>query len=196
MPTHDQDQASASQAPLSPYGRKQAQALARYMRRHQVDTVYSSVYRRARETAGAIREAVRGPLFEDSRFNEQVLARERLDQATAKEIKRRMLEDPDHVPPGGTSLRDSVDDFLRALDDVERASHGHACIVSHGFLMEAALRRRFKLDPGTHLAEGSVTILRVVSGETDVLAYNVQPFFRLRVWNRLATSVRRILEPK
>lgn len=184
------DQEDAARVPLSSYGVEQAHYLARFMRSRGVTAVYSSIYERSKQTAEIIHAKTGGEFIVDERFNEQALSRAKLDQRTAKDIKRRMLEDPHHVPEGGQSLSQSIDLFLQALSDAAQSPHKNICIVSHAFLMEAALQRGLELPTAPKFAEGALAELKVREGNMQLMKSNFQPFLFLRIRRKVETNIR------
>ena len=185
LPTDDLDQERAAKASLTSVGRRQARALARYLRARGVESIYSSVFERSKETGRIIYTHTGGVFSFDERLNEQVLARTLLKGHEAKSIKRRMLEDPHFVPDGGQSLAQSIEQFLFFLDEICHSPHRHICVVSHGFLMQAALRRRFQLSETPQLQEGSVTIIVYRHGQMRLSEVNVRPYFMPRAEEKM-----------
>jgi len=192
-PSENLNQVEAAEVALTPYGIRQAEALGSFLRSREIDAIYSSVYKRAKETSAIIAEQIQGRLFFDERLNEQALARDRLDKKVAKDIKRRMLSEPEYVPDGAQSLRESIDKFLAALNEILESPYSRICIVSHGFLMEAALRKR--LGPiFTHkLSEGSITVVSFCNGDIQIEMANHRPFLLLRTQRRIFEIVKKLL---
>lgn len=181
LPSDNMDAETASQVRLTKYGARQARALGRFLRRKKVDAVYSSIFQRSKETGEIIHSFTGGTYVIDDRLNEQVVARAQIGKLEAKELKQQMLDDPHFFPEGGQSLLQSINLFLQVIDEVSNSKYSRICIVSHAFLMQAALQRKFDLAIAPQLAEGSISILRVEGDILNLYACNIQPYTFLRL---------------
>ena len=193
LPSDDLDQECAARVPLTPFGVQQAHALGRFLRSQNVEAVYTSIFDRSKETAEIIHSHTGGYFAVDERLNEQVLARGRLDKVDAKEIKQRMLEDPYFIPDSGQSLLQSIELFSSSLDEKIGSSHQRICIVSHGFLMQAALHRRFVLAKAPELAEGSVSVIEFDGEQLKLVHHNLRPYTFLRAKQKGKDLLRQML---
>lgn len=120
--------AEGADPPLSPLGRRQAERLAKRVRRVGADAVYSSPHRRAVETAGIIGEGVRV----DPRF---------------VEIELELGEGGDlQFKESAASVAERV---RAAIDDIVEAHHGkHVVVVTHGVALMAYITDVLRLEPG------------------------------------------------
>jgi broad specificity phosphatase PhoE len=120
--------AEGADPPLSPTGRKQAERLAKRVRRVGAKLIYSSPYRRAVETARIIGEDVR----EDSRLVEIKLE---LNDDNSLDFK----ETPISV----------VERMRAAIDDIVAAHPGErVVVVTHGVALMAYISDTLRLEPG------------------------------------------------
>ncbi len=175
----------AARVTLTPFGFQQARAVARFLKSRAISVTYTSVFERSKQTARVIQEETNARVVVDERLNEQVLSQSRIDKQKAKEIKRQLLTNLDSEPEGGQSLRAAIDLFVDAITEYASQSEKNVCVVSHGFLMQAALQRMCKLDYAPQLGEGSVTILAFRKGEPRLIATNIRPFVFLRLRARV-----------
>jgi 2,3-bisphosphoglycerate-dependent phosphoglycerate mutase len=123
-----QGMSDADDPPLSPLGRKQAELLAKRVRRLKPAAVYSSPYRRALETARAITDDVRV----DDRLVEMDMT---LGDNGAFELKE--------LPAG------VIERMSAAIRDITRVNEGQRVIVvGHGAAMIVFLTHVLRLEPG------------------------------------------------
>jgi broad specificity phosphatase PhoE len=148
LPERDAD------VPLSDTGRRQAEALGAWLRRHpdqpRPDLVVSSPYRRALHTARLSLEGLPVPVDQDERLRERDLGL--FDGLTGRGIRARHPEEAQrrsrlgkfyYQPPSGESWVDvvlRVRSFLRDLADTE-CEHAwlfthQAVIMAHRFVLE------------------------------------------------------------
>jgi probable phosphoglycerate mutase len=122
------DLTTTEDPPLSSLGRQQAGRLAERVRRVRHAAVYSSPYRRAKETARAITDDVR----EDKRLVEMELE---VSEDGAFDFKE---------PSSAVVAR-----MRAAIDDIATAHAGHrVVVVSHGAAIIAYLSDVLQLEPG------------------------------------------------
>lgn len=138
--------------PLSPLGRKQAELLAKRLRKLQPSAIYSSPYRRALETARTIADDV----HVDDRLIEMAM-----DLGDGGELNFKEL--PDSV----------IERMSAAIDDIARNHPDERVIVvAHGAAMIVFLTHVLRLEPG-HLRIlpyfTSVNVVRVL-GDRQIVA--------------------------
>ena len=120
--------AEASDPPLSPLGRGQAERLAERVRRVGASAIYSSPHRRAIETARILGEHVR----EDPRLVE-------IELDLGEEGKLEFKE----------SAASVVERMRAAVDDIVKAHPGqHVVVVTHGVALIAYISDVLHLQPG------------------------------------------------
>lgn len=135
-------------APLSSWGRIQAQCVAQRLADRPFDALYTSHLQRARDTAAAISETTGLQPVVDKRFSELFFGR------FEGEPVRALAEDPSGFGhkwqkdparkrfPGGENLRELAIRGWDGLDEVYAAHpDGHVLIVAHMFLISALLCR-------------------------------------------------------
>lgn len=137
----------ATDNPLNPHGRAQAEALARHVAVHypNISAVYTSPLRRARETAQIVAHYLgQIPIREDPGLAEYNLgAWEGLTYEELRYEKRlwdRMRTDPHWAPPGGESAYQFATRVLDAFRRIARRHPGETIlVVSHGGAIATAL---------------------------------------------------------
>ena len=152
---HCQSQANAEgriegkgDSPLSEAGRAQAKAVAAFIAAQRIDSavLIASSQMRAHETAAAIGEACGWAHIQDHRIREGELGW--MEDLPYAEVGRHMREhgltELNHHVHGGESL-EAVGERLWAALEAAMAGHDDVVIlVSHGYSIQALLRR---LDP-------------------------------------------------
>jgi probable phosphoglycerate mutase len=152
---HCQSQANAEgriegkgDSPLSEEGRRQAVAVAAFIAERTLGeaTLIASSQARAIATAGAIAAACGWTAAHDHRIREGELGW--MEDLSYVEVGRHMAErrvkELDADLHGGESLATVADRFWEALDEAIAASDSALVMVSHGYAIQALLRR---LDP-------------------------------------------------
>ena len=152
---------------LTPEGRSQAEALARWLAELPIRRVVTSPLRRASQTADRIAAAARVPLRADPRLREQSFGdwegMSRSEVMARSEADRERLQawesDPGVAPPGGESLTAVGDRVLDLVTELARGDDATVALVSHvgpiKALLAAALGlrvdqvRRLFLDPAS-----------------------------------------------
>lgn len=108
-------------SPLTPAGEKQAAAGAKKLKREKVDAIFSSQFRRARETADILSEALGVAVTEDARINEYHIG-PLFEGKTITEFHDQWGDRAKRVneaPPGGETwldIRQRMFNFLHELD--------------------------------------------------------------------------------
>ena len=121
--------------PLSPRGRRQAQALARALKGEELTAIYSSDLARAVETAEPLANLIGLPVNSTNAFRERSVgvmegltfedaARQHPDQYAA--LLRRDFE---HVLTGGESYRQLLDRAWQKLDEIIAENQGGRIVV-------------------------------------------------------------------
>lgn len=128
------------QVPLTPWGRRQAEALARRLSRAPLAGVYCSDLPRTRETAAPVAAAhglpvVPLPGLREANFGQWSGLTYDEIHARAPDALERWLADPERsAPPGGESLGDLRRRVLASLPRVDGAA-----VVTHGGPLRALL---------------------------------------------------------
>jgi len=130
-------------APLTDVGMGQALALANFLSDFPVDTIVTSAYRRARETAEPLAEFLHLGIETDPRLNERVLSPYPIDNW--REVVRDSLADPDLRASGGESANDVLRRSWPALHDLLGGSAELPVVITHGNLLALVLH---SIDPG------------------------------------------------
>jgi len=137
----------ATDHPLNERGRRQAVALAEYIAQAypDVEAIYTSPLKRARETAQAVAEKLAGvPVHVDQGLSEYNLGE--WEGLTYEELRyerrlwERMAEDPHWAPPGGESAYRFATRVVQALQRIAAQHPGaKVLVVSHGGALATAL---------------------------------------------------------
>jgi alpha-ribazole phosphatase len=145
-----------SDAPLSPLGARQAEALAAALADERFDLIVSSDLRRARQTAEPVARRHDAPLRLDADLREVAMGdwEGRTDAELASDYPDQLArwhEDPlTFAPPGGETVEQLRDRAARALERC-RADHGDGSVlwVTHGGLIGVLLCHLLQI-PLTH----------------------------------------------
>ncbi|UCD57393.1 MAG: histidine phosphatase family protein [Candidatus Hydrogenedentota bacterium] len=144
-----------SDSELNATGRRQAEAIARYLSNTKIEAIYSSTLSRAYETARIIAKyhdaAVQrtDALRELNQGEFEGLALTELVANHADFLERWFREPADLKVPGGESLREMQTRAWSALEKVaEKHSDGNVVVVGHNLCNIALLCRIMKLDLG------------------------------------------------
>ncbi len=142
---HGQSQGNAegrfgghTDTPLSPLGRRQAEATAKTLAAEKVTAVYASDLRRAVETAKPLAELARAPLITSEALRERsVGVMEGLTFAEAaaqhpEQYQALLQRDFDHVLLGGESYRQMLDRAAATLDEtIQKHRGGRIALFTH-----------------------------------------------------------------
>jgi broad specificity phosphatase PhoE len=159
--------------PLTALGRRQAEAAATWLARAPVDELYSSPYRRARETAARIaaragREVEVVPELEEVKVGELAGRSDEESRGIFERVYSRWLaRDPDVRFPGGESLGEACARFALFLARVAGGPEDRTVVaVGHGGMPETVLPVLLGLEPGVSRAVGhaAITTLRLDAG--------------------------------
>jgi 2,3-bisphosphoglycerate-dependent phosphoglycerate mutase/probable phosphoglycerate mutase len=174
---------SSADRPLTPYGQRQAQALARFFAPRQVDVIVHSGLSRPEFTAQAIAAGRPLPLAADLRWREvahgdwEGLTYRQVLQRYPQDAARRAADPLHHAPQGGESLARMADRVRQAWDDLIRQYAGlRVVVVTHAGPIQALLcmtmgvpliqHWRWRVDLGSASALDcypNTTILRVLN---------------------------------
>src|SRR5690348_6285004 len=121
--------------PLSPRGRRQAQATARALKDEELSAIYSSDLARAVETAEALSALTGLPINPTSAFRERsvgVMEGLTFEDAAEKhpdQYAALLRRDFEHVLTGGESYRQLLDRAWQKLDQIIKQHHGGTIVV-------------------------------------------------------------------
>jgi broad specificity phosphatase PhoE len=168
----------ARRAPLSAWGRKQAEAAGRFLRGKGVGLVITSQYARAQETAQAIARVCGARLIIDERLSEW---------EPVESLKKGMLADAVRALRRGESLSSPVsEDYESSTLRVRGALDGEyaedaVCIVAHELILQNLLMSLTGADEAPPLALASVSCLETTDRGWRVVYANkkLRPFSRL-----------------
>lgn len=125
--------------PLSPYGKRQAEALARVLGRESVHAVYASDLRRTRETAAILAQPLGLPVQHAAQWRE--ISFGAWEGLTMDEIQQRAGQaftdwraNPMHLaPPGGETLAQVTERLQSALESLTATGQERTVLlVAHG----------------------------------------------------------------
>jgi 2,3-bisphosphoglycerate-dependent phosphoglycerate mutase/probable phosphoglycerate mutase len=180
----------ASGSPLTPFGLRQAEALAQRLRRIPFKVVITSPTTRARQTAEAILGDREAPLVEDARWAETNHGRwEGLTYAEVRarfpqEAAARFADALHGRPSGGESLAEVAERVAEAWPALLRQNPGgRILLVTHATPIQLILCALSGLAPTQHwhwrIDLGSVTAIDVYGGGAIVRMVNEVPKLRL-----------------
>ena len=121
--------------PLSPRGRRQAQALARALKDEEITAIYSSDLARALETAQPLANLVGLPVNSTTAFRERSvgvmegLTFENAAQQHPEQYAALLRRDFEHVLTGGESYRQLLDRAWQKLDEIIAENQGGKLVV-------------------------------------------------------------------
>src|SRR6476469_8947702 len=121
--------------PLSPRGRRQAQATARALKDEELTAIYTSDLARAVETAEALATLTGLPINPTSAFRERSvgvmegLTFEDAAQTHPEQYAALLRRDFEHVLTGGESYRQLLDRARQKLDDIIEENRGGKIVV-------------------------------------------------------------------
>lgn len=139
---HCESSGQAGEAPLTPKGHAQAEALAERLAAHPIDRLVSSSYRRAQQTIAPFAARSGLSIELEPRLVERRLSPEPIPDW--REVVRRSFDELDFAVSGGESGRETLERGWAALEDVLGAGHTLPVVVSHGQLISLLLSR---IDP-------------------------------------------------
>ena len=137
MIRHCQSTGQAPDAPLTPEGHMSAVALTETLTRIGVSALYSSPYRRARETLAPYSNQTGLEVKLDARLRERTLASQDLPD-WRDQIAKSFL-DRDHRAPGGESFNEVAARATAALSEIAKAGHRAPAVATHGNLLSALI---------------------------------------------------------
>lgn len=170
---------SRTDLPLSPQGRRQAEALSRFLRDHPVSAVFSSPSSRCMETAALLEGAPAAVPCEALREVDVG----QWENLTFEEIRARFPEDyrarGAHIgtaaPPGGESFLAAGRRLDACLRELLSSTQGDLAIVSHGGVIRGFLCLALGLSPD------EVFSLRQPRGGMSTVAFDGEAFRVLSV---------------
>ncbi len=140
-------------SPLTPKGVSQAQALARRLARENFSALYCSDLGRACQTAQIISAVTGHRVSPDARLRERNLGI--FQGLTTEEIRttadpdlyeRYRTRDPDHVLPGGESIRQQIERNIACFEELAKKHLGESIVVvTHGGVLSGFFRHVLSL---------------------------------------------------
>lgn len=133
---------------LTKTGVSQAELAGRYLTSTGILHVYSSHYKRAKQTAEIISELTKTTISTDLHFGERVLFIRDVSSGLAKKEFIKSQKDWDYKTNGGESLNESVVRFSKGVNNIIRSSDlSTVAIVTHGRILQSYLKQIF-IDSG------------------------------------------------
>ena len=139
---HCQSSGQDPDAALTEIGRKQAEALARFLSDYPIDMIVSSSYTRAQQSIEPFAANVGLPVHLDHRLVERTLSGSPIDNW--REVVRDSFEDLELRVSGGESAREVLDRGWAAITELIDSGHQFPIAVTHGNLLSLILN---SLDP-------------------------------------------------
>lgn len=134
-------------SPLTPFGRKQASAAARFFSNNPFSIIYSSDLGRAHETARIISDKTGKKIIADPRLRErhlgifQGLTGIELKNLYPDEYKAFKNFDPDYMIPNGESARQRYERSMHCLNEISLKHTGETIVVvCHGGVLDGLFR--------------------------------------------------------
>ena len=134
---HCQSSGQDPDAALTDIGRKQAEALARFLSDYPIDMIVSSSYARARQSIEPFAADAGLPIHLDHRLIERTLSGSPIDNW--REVVRDSFEDLELRIPGGESAREVLDRGWAAITELLDGGHQLPIAVTHGNLLSLIL---------------------------------------------------------
>ena len=129
---------------LTKTGVSQAELAGRYLTSTGILHVYSSHYKRAKQTAEIISELTKTTISTDLHFGERVLFIRDVSSGLAKKEFIKSQKDWDYETNGGESLNESVVRFSKGVNNIIRSSDlSTVAIVTHGRILQSYLKQIF-----------------------------------------------------
>lgn len=164
---------------LSEYGRKEARVLGRKMSRYNIERIFTSPLKRARETAEII--APKGvDIVEDERLVEWAPSHT-LVGSEYKKARDEGRDNPDAVISDGESFNGAADRFLSFLNELDEVSYKNVAVVSHALAMEALIKHLFRLEKPVHVDTASVTLITKEGGNFHLKYIGKKPITAARI---------------
>lgn len=139
-------------SPLTPRGLSQARALAARLMNQRFSALYSSDLGRAYETAQIVAAATGHSVVPDARLRErnlgifQGLTSEEIRTAYPEEHELYRARDPDHLLPGGESLRRQVERNVACFEELAQKHLVESIVVvTHGGVLSGLFRHVLSL---------------------------------------------------
>jgi broad specificity phosphatase PhoE len=160
---------------LSELGWAQSRAVAGVLAAADIEAIYASPLRRARQTAEAIAARTGLPIQSDPRLMEvdvgvfQERIRAELDRDCSEALARWSSGDPDARLPGGESRRELAARGREAFAAIARSGRRRVAVVSHGGLLVTTIKSLLGIplsEPPLALQNGSITRLAIESDGT------------------------------
>lgn len=174
----------AQDVPLSPEGRRQAEALALWARDKEIQAVYSSPLLRCRQTADILAGEYTPVYLEDGLREVDTgawtgLAFEEIKARWPAEYGRRGRELGTFPPPGGESFQQAGARMERTAARLLAQSQGNLVVVAHGGINRGWLCRLLGRSPNQVMALpqpwGGLTQVRVDGDRLTVERLGVRP---------------------
>jgi broad specificity phosphatase PhoE len=135
---HGKKEAVRGDAPLSPQGKREAQATADVLRALPIRAVYTSPLLRAKQTAALIAASCGLAVLEEARLRERANWGDLPGQSLAQfvEMWDRSTHDPTYIPPVGDSARQAGMRMDQLLREVAACTPSEQVVmVTHGGLI-------------------------------------------------------------
>ena len=170
-----------SDVPLSELGLRQSEAVAAALAEEAIEAVHASPLQRAMQTAEPVAQKLGLQIQTDPKLMEvhagtfQDKLRVDLEEQYPEEMARWRSGDPDFPLPGGETRRQLMQRGYEAFEQIHRAGHEQAVVVTHGGLLAAALKALLDIPAQRHpfvLHNGSITQLDLSDGQVKLLSAN------------------------
>ncbi|MCM3122304.1 histidine phosphatase family protein [Mesobacillus sp. AQ2] len=125
-------------SPLTEHGRKQALALVDFFKHKEIDSIYSSPFKRAIDTIKPLANSKGIEVLEDERLGERVLSTVNLEDW--REKLKQTFEDFELVFEGGESTSAAMKRAKSLIEDLLCSDDGHILLVSHGNMTTLLMR--------------------------------------------------------
>ncbi|TLS38136.1 histidine phosphatase family protein [Pseudalkalibacillus caeni] len=172
---HCEAEGQEQEAPLTPTGRKQAEALADFLEPLNIDRIVSSPFLRALQSIEPLAIRIDEQMYLDDRLAERKLCDREIDDWLEK--LKASFEDMDICLEGGESSNEAMDRVVEALEESIRTKDEHIVFVLHGNIMALLLKHfdpSFGFKEWKQLSNPDVFEVQLENGNASVS----------RIWNK------------
>jgi 2,3-bisphosphoglycerate-dependent phosphoglycerate mutase len=159
---HCKAEGQEPEAPLTPAGQQQAEALAEFFEETPIDRIISSPYARALGSVGPLSQRRRVPVEQDERLAERVLSTQPIPDWY--ERLRDSFDDLHLCYEGGESSHTAMKRAVEVVHEVLASDATNTVLVSHGCLITLLLKHfdeRFGFAEWESLTNPDVFVLTV-----------------------------------
>lgn len=158
---HCEAEGQASEAPLTERGMRQADDLAEFFSKVNIDQIISSPYRRALQTIEPLAKRINIKIKINEQLKERVLSQQHLEDWLNK--LKLTFDNMELKFEGGESSQEATKRIVEVVDDVFNSEISHTIIVTHGNLLALFLNhlnQEFGFDEWKSLRNPEVFLIK------------------------------------